>query len=142
MIQNILSRLDKVKAVGGNRYVACCSSHDDRQPSLSLVELNDGRILIHCFAGCAPIDVLNAVGLEMADLFPDRGLGEFRGWEQHKRDFEYKKKLKQSNHIEDEKIILAVAKGMRREGLRLTPQELEREKLAYIEVRDFENNHG
>lgn len=32
----------------------------------------DDRILIHCFAGCHVDAVLSAVGLDMADLFPDR----------------------------------------------------------------------
>jgi hypothetical protein len=29
--------------------------------------------LIHCFAGCEPAAVLAAVGMTMADLFPDGG---------------------------------------------------------------------
>jgi hypothetical protein len=34
-------------------------------------------ILIHCFAGCSPNDVLEAVGLSMTDLFPDGAIRDF-----------------------------------------------------------------
>jgi hypothetical protein len=33
--------------------------------------VDHGKLLVHCFAGCAPVDVLAAVGLEMSDLFPE-----------------------------------------------------------------------
>jgi hypothetical protein len=29
-------------------------------------------VLVHCFAGCNPVDILSAVDLELADLFPPR----------------------------------------------------------------------
>ena len=48
--------------------MACCPAHDDRNPSLSIREAED-RVLIHCFAGCPPADVLAAIGLELADLY-------------------------------------------------------------------------
>ncbi|HVS15501.1 MAG TPA: hypothetical protein VMV46_16375 [Thermoanaerobaculia bacterium] len=42
-------------------------------------ELEDGRVLAHCFAGCDPAAVLEAIGLELRDLFAgDRGPGS--GW--------------------------------------------------------------
>jgi hypothetical protein len=47
---------------GATRWMAQCCAHDDRDPSLSITELNDGRILLKCFAGCETEDVLNAVG--------------------------------------------------------------------------------
>jgi hypothetical protein len=33
--------------------------------------LQDGRVLVHCFSGCGAADVIGAVGLEYADLFPE-----------------------------------------------------------------------
>jgi len=47
--------------------VARCPAHDDRNPSLS-VSVKEGRVLIHCFAGCSPDAVLGAVGLTWRDL--------------------------------------------------------------------------
>lgn len=70
--QKLLDRLEGVRRRGQSQWSARCSAHDDKGPSLSVRELDDGRVLLHCFAGCAVGDVLGAVGLEMADLFPDR----------------------------------------------------------------------
>lgn len=67
-----LSRLEKVRTHGKGRWVACCPAHADRSPSLSIAEGDDGRVLCHCFAGCSVHDVVAAVGMNLADLMPDR----------------------------------------------------------------------
>lgn len=72
MIDNILQHLDKVKK-RGKGYQARCPAHDDGGPSLSLSEGDDGRVLVHCHAGCATAAVMAAIGLTMADLFPPSG---------------------------------------------------------------------
>lgn len=49
----------------GNGYVAKCPAHDDKNPSLSLRDA-DGRVLVHCLAGCeqrAVVDALKNRGL-------------------------------------------------------------------------------
>lgn len=51
-------------------WIAQCPSHDDRQPSLSVGEGQDGRILLNCFAGCSVEEIVDAVGLKLRDLFP------------------------------------------------------------------------
>ena len=71
-LDNLLSHLDKVKRTGPGTYLACCPAHADRSPSLSVRELEDGRILLHCFAGCEAHEVLSAVGLDIHALFPER----------------------------------------------------------------------
>jgi hypothetical protein len=43
-----------------------------RSPSLSIRELDDGRVLVHDFGGCDVGDILAALGLTLTDLFPDR----------------------------------------------------------------------
>ena len=70
----LLSRLDKVKRTGPGTWSARCSAHDDRGPSLAIRELDDGRILLHCFAGCDVHNVLAAVDLDISDLFPPRAI--------------------------------------------------------------------
>jgi hypothetical protein len=70
MIENILSRLEKVKGRNG-AYTACCPAHSDKSPSLAIRELDDGRILLKCFGGCSVQEIMGAVGMEMGDLFPD-----------------------------------------------------------------------
>lgn len=52
--------------------MACCPAHEDSTPSLSLREMDDGQVLVNCFAGCKPDDILAAVGLEWRDMFPQR----------------------------------------------------------------------
>jgi hypothetical protein len=69
MIDNIIAHLDKVKK-SGKGYQARCPAHDDNGPSLSLREGDDGRVILHCFAGCSAQSVVTALGLSMADLFP------------------------------------------------------------------------
>jgi hypothetical protein len=69
----LLSRLEGVKPTGPGRWIARCPAHDDRRASFAIRELPDGRVLAHCFAGCAIQDVLDAAGLEMSALFPEQG---------------------------------------------------------------------
>lgn len=65
----LLDRLDGVKATGAGRWIAKCPAHEDRSPSLSVRELEDGRVLVNDFGGCDTESVLSALGLTMADLF-------------------------------------------------------------------------
>jgi len=71
-IDNLLQRLEAVKSTGPNRWSARCPAHDDRHPSLSIRELSDGTVLAKCWAGCGASDVMLAVGMTLADLFPQR----------------------------------------------------------------------
>src|SRR5580658_345522 len=48
-----------------------CPAHDDSSPSLSINLAGDGRLLLHCFAGCRVEDIVETLGLQMRDLFPD-----------------------------------------------------------------------
>lgn len=77
-IDILLSRLDGVKG-NSPRYMAKCPSHEDKSPSLRVTSLDDGRVLIHCFAGCSAADVVASVGLELGDLFPKGPHGELTG---------------------------------------------------------------
>lgn len=69
--QLLLSRLDGVKNAGRG-WIARCPAHEDRRASLSIAEGDDGRALVHCFGGCAAADVMAALGMQAADLFPAR----------------------------------------------------------------------
>jgi putative DNA primase/helicase len=52
----------------GESWQACCPSHDDSTPSLSITASGD-HVLLNCFAGCPPEAIVAALGLTMADLF-------------------------------------------------------------------------
>ena len=67
----ILARLDAVRSRGANKSSARCPAHADRSPSLSLRVAEDGRILVHCFAGCTVHEICRALGLSVGELFPD-----------------------------------------------------------------------
>jgi hypothetical protein len=58
----------------GSGWIANCPAHEDRLPSLSITEGDDGRLLLHCFAGCQVHDILAAVGLQVGDLFVRKDL--------------------------------------------------------------------
>ena len=75
-IDIFLSRLPAYTRSGPASFKACCPAHDDKTPSLSIKRLPDGRLLIHCFAGCGAIDVLDSMGLDYGDLYPDSGYYE------------------------------------------------------------------
>ncbi len=68
-INTLLSRLEKVKPNGAGKWLACCPAHPDKSPSLAIKEI-DGKILIHCFAGCQVSEVVSAIGLQLSDLMP------------------------------------------------------------------------
>lgn len=68
---SLLSRVTALRQTAPGRWVARCPAHEDRSPSLSIREMDDGRILIHCFSGCESGDVLAAVGLSFGSLFPE-----------------------------------------------------------------------
>jgi hypothetical protein len=72
--ENVLDRLN-VASRNGEKAMCFCPAHDDyNNPSLS-IKADDGRLLLHCFAGCQPEDVISEIGLKMNDLFVDGGGG-------------------------------------------------------------------
>ena len=68
----LLPRLEAVKETGPGRWSARCPAHDDKHPSLTIKETDDGTLLVRCWAGCPVSDIVAAAGLDLADLFPDR----------------------------------------------------------------------
>jgi putative DNA primase/helicase len=50
------------RALGGHRvgsaWMARCPAHDDRAPSLSLTETQEGKVLVRCHAGCGQARVI------------------------------------------------------------------------------------
>ena len=75
-LSELISRLDAVRRITDSRYMAKCPAHSDGDPSLSIKQLPDSRILIKCFAGCGALEVLEAIGLDWGALMPDDGLYE------------------------------------------------------------------
>lgn len=74
----LIERLESVQPRGPDRWVARCPAHEDRSPSLSVRQDGD-RVLIHCFAGCPALSIVESVGLTLADLFDQHDHQEYRG---------------------------------------------------------------
>jgi KaiC/GvpD/RAD55 family RecA-like ATPase len=76
-VDDLLRSLHGVKRAGKG-WTAQCPAHDDKRASLSISEGTDGRILLHCHAGCELADILEALRLDVKELFPDdpKGKGE------------------------------------------------------------------
>ena len=70
-IEIILQRLEEVQRSGPG-WRARCPACGGKSRKLSLSEADDGRVLLHCFAGCEAAAVVQAVGLTIGDLFPER----------------------------------------------------------------------
>ena len=64
--------LDLLEGVrpGTDGYTALCPAHGDNRSSLSIAEGDDGKVLLKCFAGCNTEEIVEALDLDMADLFP------------------------------------------------------------------------
>ena len=68
-VHAILSRLQGVKQIGSDKWSARCPAHDDEHASLSVSSGYDGRVLIHCHAGCRTMDICRAMGVSIGSLF-------------------------------------------------------------------------
>lgn len=69
-MSEILQHLDGLKKTGSG-YLAQCPAHKDNDPSLTVSIQGDGKVLLHCFAGCSVHDILGSLGLPYSVLFGD-----------------------------------------------------------------------
>ena len=71
MTPDDVARKYEAHRVGDGHWRARCPAHDGRSDnSLSIRSTNDGKTLLKCWGGCLTPEVLNAGGLDWADLFP------------------------------------------------------------------------
>jgi hypothetical protein len=137
----LLSRLEGVRPAGSGRWYARCPAHPDDSPSLSIWD-HGHKVLVHCFAGCDPTDVLTAVGITWRDLYPDR-------WEcSAKRPNEAAARyahrtLAAIDHLDLDRYVLRIAAADRKHGKSLSIEDrarvqvaVERLTAARREVRD------
>jgi len=137
----LLAKLDKVKRTGADRWLACCPAHDDRGPSLSIRETDDGRVLVHCFAGCSVHEIVQAAGIELSDLFPPRN--DDRHHRPERRPFPAVDVLR---CIAFEALVVAAAAASLLAGEPFGPAERERLMLAAGRIQSALSaagvNHG
>lgn len=116
-IDVVLPRLDAVKAIGKHKWMARCPTRADKTPSLSIRELDDGRVLLHDFGGEKTTDVLAAIGLGLADLHP--------GSKQRPP-----RRNPSRAAIEHEQHIVALGLSLLAQGKNLSPSDLSRLETA------------
>ena len=120
----LLSRLEGIRHTGKGRWIARCPGHEDKRPSLSIRELDDGRVLVHCFAGCSVEEVLSALGLEFDALFPER---QIENGPHERRSFPAADVLRA---LADETMLVTVAAANIAQGVALTEEDRERLRVA------------
>ena len=107
VIDTILNQLDGVKK-NGKGFTARCPAHDDRSPSLSISEGDDGRVLLHCFAGCTVDQVCESLGMGLNELFPDqRKLSPEQ--KQQNSEHQRRRKLERKYELIEQWAFLAMA---------------------------------
>lgn len=133
---DLLDRLDRVRKCG-NGWIARCPAHQDKSASLSVADAN-GRVLIHCFAGCPPLDVVEAVGLKLQDLFDRHDYATMTHAErarikQLKRVPDWKAAL---GALEHEAHVVQIAASMMAKGRKPSPETLARISDAVNRISD------
>lgn len=141
-IDTLLRRLDKVVERRSGQWLARCPAHDDKRPSLALTKSDSGSILLHCFAGCEPADILGAVGLDMSALFDDDYVEKHKKlihYEQQQRQVKQKQtRINESLTLSEEakdKLILQEARRRRKAGIALSEKDMQLELNAYMRTR-------
>lgn len=72
--ERFLSLLDGVRKTGSGWVARCPCRNDDSNPSLSVGQGHDGRVLVTCHRGmsCNVEEICSAVGLRVSDLMPQK----------------------------------------------------------------------
>jgi len=72
--QTLLSRLVGVRSTPAGWEASCPCRDDDRNPSLSVAEGDDGKVLLHCHRGngCDVDKICSSIGLTTSDLWPPK----------------------------------------------------------------------
>ena len=125
-IDLILPLLTKVRQRQPGQWSACCPAHEDRGPSLSVRENTDGAVLVHCFAGCSADDVVAALGMDMAALYPPRA----KSGREPQRQPRLLTAGQALELLHSELNLVAVAAGNIANGVTLTQPDLNRLLVA------------
>ena len=132
-VDRFIERLECVKPVGDQRWIARCPAHDDRTPSLSVRATGD-RILIYCFAGCPAEQILTAVGLTWRDLYGNANDAAYAAFCAMPR-----RSMQRPDILEQDRLILKFADALRRKGDPLSLEDEVRVREAIERLRGTSN---
>lgn len=132
MINKLLNRLDKVKQKRHNEWVACCPSHNDKNPSLAIkYDESTGKIIMKCWAGCDINDICTAIGIEVSDLFPDAP-GDKTGSPGDKKRMYFSGETALASLVSEAAIVRMAAMSINS----LDNDDIERVKLAHDRINE------
>jgi len=103
---------------------------------MTVKELPDGRVLIHCFAGHSPTEILESIDMSLADLFEERIEDRIRPLYMARQE-----KRQQDTVIDKVKscqLKLDMAQEMRDRGIKLTDADLTTERNAFIKMKHMQ----
>lgn len=109
-IDDILSKLEKVKRYNDNSWVACCPAHDDKTPSLAIKIGDENRILMKCWASCGIDEIVTAMGMNLSDLMGDAP-SVYEDWPGHQSDH------RRRNRMSPSVVLKAMASNMLLAGI-------------------------
>lgn len=81
-IDLVLGRLQGVRQQGGY-WMARCPAHEDKKASLSVARGTEQPVVFKCHAGCERDAILDALGLELADVSKPREQHDKGEWTPH-----------------------------------------------------------
>jgi hypothetical protein len=133
----VCGKLDGLRR-SANEGTSKCPSHEDRSASLSIRAGADGRVLLHCFAGCSAADVVEALGLQLADLFVRKSaarmsIAERAAFREHGRQSQWRAAL---NVVNLEAIVVQIAAKQMLAGRPLSKPDYERLVFAATRIDD------
>jgi 5S rRNA maturation endonuclease (ribonuclease M5) len=73
-VESFLAKLNGVRKTGSGWQARCPCRNDDDNPSLSVGQGDDGRVLVNCHRGngCSVTEVCTSLGMKVTDLYPPR----------------------------------------------------------------------
>lgn len=124
----ILERLRKLRKISRQKWQACCPSHDDNTPSLS-IKLSDNCLLLYCHAGCTIHDICGALSIKITDLFLNRkDINTVNDW----------KKARFQEALINERLIVAMYKNRCTTHQRISKQDDLRYQKAVERIQKIE----
>lgn len=131
-LQELIKYFEVSRRNSNSSYQCKCPAHADKQASLTISE-KDGKLLLHCHAGCKAGDVLGAVGLSFKDL----GNQEAPNW--YKRlEYGQKKRIEAVYNYQSEDGKYLYSK-IRFEGkeIRYVTVDRDRDTYQYCKKKDM-----
>lgn len=134
----LLSHLERVHKTGPASWRADCpNGHQRARGSLAITESGDGTILLHCFACHDVQGILTAVGLDLADLFPNKPKDQSpEGRRQARQAFKRDGWKAALGVLSREATVVGCAAGMLRQGQALSTEDDSRLTLAMKRIDD------